>query len=200
MKFIYKQEIKNKLGEYLQMTRNINTKKKFMCIDNGCKAKNPSMGYKNDMVYCFVCHEYYDIYNIIGIDYNLDTFKAQYEQACIIFNYDDNFNKSEYKKNMQKIKNIAYEKKTIEDQKQQRYDNFYNKLVDKRKEFIQAMELLSNYKECKAYQEYMFNVNFIERFLNDIIEYSQESLNKISNFNKLYEYEYNQFRQVLEVI
>lgn len=200
MKFIYKSEIKSRLAEYLQMTRNINTKKLFKCLNDGHTDKKPSMGCKNDMVYCFTCNARYDIYNLIGQDYNLDTFKAQYEQACKIFNYDDEFILAKYKKDMQEIKDNRLILMSIEEQKEQRYNNFYNKLVDKKKEFEKIMESLSNYKDSAIYQEYQFKTDFITRFLNDIIEFNQESLDKINNFNKLYEYEYNQFRQVLEVI
>lgn len=200
MKFRHKNVIKNKLSEYLQMTRNINTSKLFNCINASHTDKKPSMGFKNDMCYCFTCNARYDIYNIIGQDYGLNTFQKQYEKACLIFGLDDDFVKAKYKASMKDIKNNYVDIRRIEEEKEQRYNNFCNRLVDKRREFIQAMELLSKYKDSKVYQDYRFKADYIEKFLNQIIEYNQESLDLINNFNKLFEYEYNNFQLVLDAI
>ena len=105
MKFKYKSEIKNRLSEYLYTKRNINTRKLFKCLSPNHIEKNPSMGLKFGIVNCFTCGYKADIYNIIGLDYGLNTFKEQYEKACLIFGLDDDYVKVKYKASMKNIKN-----------------------------------------------------------------------------------------------
>lgn len=202
MNFKYKIEIKNRLPEYLQMTRNINTNKLFKCISTNHVDEKPSMGCKYGIIHCFTCGFKSDIYNLIGQDYVLSTFKEQYEKACIIFNYSDEFVKAQYKKNMKEIKNNIADMRIIEEQKEKKYNDFCDKLISKKNKFENAIKVLSNcnYKDSAAYQDYKFKVDFIDRFLNQVLEFNEESLNLIKDFNKLFEYEYSQFKKVLEVI
>lgn len=79
------QEIKNQLENYLH-SKGINTKKPFHCLNPSHDDKNPSMSYKNNKVKCFACEASYDIYDLIGLDYNLTNFADQAKKACEIYN------------------------------------------------------------------------------------------------------------------
>ena len=82
-----KQEIKEKLPEYLSL-KGIDINKPFNCLNPEHTDKNPSMSYnaKAYNVKCFSCDESYDIFDLIGIDYDLLTFQEQLNKSCEIFN------------------------------------------------------------------------------------------------------------------
>lgn len=80
-----KQYLKNQLQDYLETRHNLDTRKNFNCLNPNHDDENPSMGYKNNIVKCFSCGESYDIFEIIGIDYNLDNFIDQFNKACELY-------------------------------------------------------------------------------------------------------------------
>ena len=82
--------IRNELRIYL-LHKGLSDKKSFRCLNPFHEDKNPSMRYnpKKKNVHCFSCGATYDIFDIIGLDYNLDSFYAQYEVACKIFEFGD---------------------------------------------------------------------------------------------------------------
>ena len=79
------QEIRNQLENYLH-SKGIDTNKNFHCLNPSHDDKNPSMSYKNNKVKCFACEASYDIYDLIGLDYNLTNFADQAKKACEIYN------------------------------------------------------------------------------------------------------------------
>ena len=81
-----KEHIKNKLQSYLK-EKGIDPIKPFKCLNPDHNDKNPSMSFdtKRNKVHCFSCGEHYDIFDLIGIDYNLNTFPEQFNKACQIF-------------------------------------------------------------------------------------------------------------------
>ena len=81
-----KDYIKEQLESYLQ-GQDIDTSKHFRCLNPDHEDKNPSMSYDptREKVHCFSCGEEYDILDLIGIDYNLNTFSEQFNKACQIF-------------------------------------------------------------------------------------------------------------------
>jgi len=197
MVFKYKIEIKHRLEEYLKMN-GVKTKGLFRCLSLDHTDNKASMSLKNDMVYCFACKAKFDIFNLIGQDFGLETFKDQYEKACLIFNYDDEFNKNKYKKSVKKIKNEAVNVKILEEKKFNKYNKFYDKLSEKMKKFNDELAVISGCggKDSKVYLSIKFNLDFIDRFLQSILEYDGDStLQKINDFNSLYELEYSNFRK-----
>lgn len=87
--FKYKEEIKTHLEEYLKFHKGINTRKKFNCLSPNHNDNKPSMNYwrEKNICHCFSCNENLDIYKLIGIDFNLSSFKEQYIKCCNMFNY-----------------------------------------------------------------------------------------------------------------
>ena len=81
-----KEHIKSKLQSYLK-GEGIDPSKLFKCLNPDHNDKNPSMKYNTERnkVHCFSCGADYDIFNLIGIDYNLNTFPEQFNKACQIF-------------------------------------------------------------------------------------------------------------------
>ncbi len=81
-----KDEIKNNLQSYLKGKR-IQTNKLFKCLNPDHDDKNPSMSYDSnrEKVHCFSCGATYDIFDLIGIDYNLNTYPEQFNKACQLF-------------------------------------------------------------------------------------------------------------------
>lgn len=115
------EEIKDKLEEYLFL-KGIDIKKLFHCLDPSHKDKTPSMGITPDRqhVKCFGCDVYYDVFDLIGIDYNLQSFTEKLKKAKELFNIKDN-----------KPDNIK-QKKVIsslqEKKKMDNYTSFYEKM------------------------------------------------------------------------
>lgn len=82
-----KNELIDRLPSYLDATGR-SSKKPFRCINPAHADKNPSMSYDrtSKKAHCFSCGVNYDIFDVIGVDYNLSSFPEQYNQACDYFN------------------------------------------------------------------------------------------------------------------
>lgn len=80
------QYLRSKLPEYLAQ-RGINPQAKFNCLNPAHKENLPTMSYReqDQTVQCFNCHVSYDIFKLIGIDYNLQSFEEQFAKAHEIF-------------------------------------------------------------------------------------------------------------------
>ncbi|GHU50106.1 hypothetical protein AGMMS49975_00470 [Clostridia bacterium] len=77
-----KELIKRRLGDYLR-NKGINTRKHFKCLNPLHNDKHPSMSYfetKNG-VKCFSCGAWYDIFDLIGIDYGLTEYRDIFNKA-----------------------------------------------------------------------------------------------------------------------
>lgn len=86
MSFEHKIEIKNRLPDYLAF-KGIDYKRKFKCLNINHQDNSPSMSFdkSNCKVHCFSCGANYDIFDLIGFDYGLTDFSAEYEKACALF-------------------------------------------------------------------------------------------------------------------
>lgn len=76
------------LADYLMRHHNIlNLKNKFTCLNPEHEDHHPSMNYTNkyDICKCFSCGASYDIFDLIGIDYNVDSFKEKLEIAFQLY-------------------------------------------------------------------------------------------------------------------
>lgn len=88
-----KETVKGYLEDYLR-GKGINTRQAFRCLSPEHADKNPSMSYdsRRQRCKCFACGVSYDIFDLIGIDYNLtdqgEIFKKAYELYNITI--DDN--------------------------------------------------------------------------------------------------------------
>lgn len=93
-----KDQLKDRLEDYL-ISKGINTKKNFSCLNPVHNDNTPSMSYdrKRNKVHCFSCNADYDIIDLIMIDYNLqdtaEAFKIGYEMYHI--SVEQNYNKKE---------------------------------------------------------------------------------------------------------
>lgn len=101
-----KEKAKSMLEWYLQ-NKGINTRKNFQCLNPNHNDNKPSMAYKNNYCHCFSCGAHYDIFDLIGVEYNItsetEKFKKTYEILGIDVEYKDY--KKEYSNTMNKIKN-----------------------------------------------------------------------------------------------
>ena len=72
------EELKNFLGEYLEL-KGINTASVFRCFSPTHEDKHPSMSFykKGNICNCFACGEKYNIFSLVGMEYNLKGFKEQ---------------------------------------------------------------------------------------------------------------------------
>ena len=91
-----KETIKQQLASYL-MQKGIDINKPFNCLNPAHPDRHPSMSYdkKNNKCKCFSCDASYDIFDLIGIDYNLtgkDIFNKAYELYGI--SIDNEYNKT----------------------------------------------------------------------------------------------------------
>lgn len=82
-----KAEAKGYLEEYLQK-KGIDTKKNFRCLAPGHTDKHPSMSYvsrdrygNGPYCYCHTCHAKYDIFDLVGMDFNLSDIKEVFNKT-----------------------------------------------------------------------------------------------------------------------
>jgi replicative DNA helicase len=85
-----KEYFKLKLPDYLK-DKGYSLRRKFHCLNPKHDDKNPSMSYDKEKykVHCFSCGVSYDIFDLIGIEYNLKSFSEQFSKACEIFNVNE---------------------------------------------------------------------------------------------------------------
>ncbi len=78
--------LKSKLPDYLRK-KGLNPDAGFNCLNPSHKEHMPSMSYSasTQTVDCFSCNASYDIFALIGIDFNLSSFKAQFIKAHEMF-------------------------------------------------------------------------------------------------------------------
>lgn len=91
---------RNSLEEYLRLNGidiGANGRKNFRCLNPEHPDIHPSMNYNRDSqrVICSACHKSYNIFDLIGIDYQTDNFNEQFEKAAEILGiyYDKEDNK-----------------------------------------------------------------------------------------------------------
>lgn len=108
---------KEQLGDYLKLKHNININKPFRCLNPNHEDLHPSMSYseKYRICKCFSCGVCYDIFDLIGIDYDTNNFKEQLTIA------EDLFHKRGYNKDK-----IINPNKYV---KQTNYDVYYSRCI-----------------------------------------------------------------------
>lgn len=77
-------EYKTYLWDYLEKYHNVTSPKRFFhCLNPNHIDNNPSMMFtdKYNICKCFSCGASYDIYDLIGLDYDLHSFKEQLEKV-----------------------------------------------------------------------------------------------------------------------
>ena len=83
-----KDYLKDQIEDYLQRQGlPADGKTCFHCLNPQHEDKHPSMCYYKEAkaVRCFSCHEKYDIFDLIGMDYNLHSFGEQFKKACELY-------------------------------------------------------------------------------------------------------------------
>ena len=113
-------EYKTYLWDYLQKYHNVTSPKRFFhCLNPNHIDNNPSMMFtdKYNICKCFSCGASYDIYDLIGLDYDLHNFKEQLEKVQELY--------LEYVP-------VKKEAKKDIDNKLYDYTNYYNKCFKNR--------------------------------------------------------------------
>lgn len=85
-----KEELLAKMPEYLDMKKIQHDKgNRFKCLNPEHMDIHPSMSYnpENHKVHCFSCGKSYDIFDIVGFDYGLESYPDKYRKVCEIFEY-----------------------------------------------------------------------------------------------------------------
>ena len=84
-----KEYLKEQLIDFLE-ERNVNIRKNFICMNPEHSESDPSMSYdkRRNKVHCFGCGADYDIFNLIGIEYDLDDYQSQFNKACELYDVD----------------------------------------------------------------------------------------------------------------
>ena len=113
-------EYKTYLWDYLEKYHNVTSPKRFFhCLNPNHIDNNPSMMFtdKYNICKCFSCGASYDIYDLIGLDYDLHSFKEQLEKVQELY-----LGYIPVKKEVKKdIDNKVYD-----------YTNYYNKCFKNR--------------------------------------------------------------------
>lgn len=113
-------DYKTYLWDYLEKYHNVTSPKRFFhCLNPNHIDNNPSMMFtdKYNICKCFSCGASYDIYDLIGLDYDLHSFKEQLEKVQELY-----LGYIPVKKEVKKdIDNKVYD-----------YTNYYNKCFKNR--------------------------------------------------------------------
>jgi len=75
------------LADYLISRKGLDISKPFHCLSPEHEDRHPSMSYtdKYNICKCFSCGVSYDIFDLIGIDYNIDSFKEKLNVAYELY-------------------------------------------------------------------------------------------------------------------
>lgn len=109
-------EYKTYLRDYLERNHDMkNPKQFFQCLNPEHADNNPSMMYtsKYEICHCFSCGASYDIFDLVGLDYNLNNFRDQLLKIQEL-----------YLGYTPSIKNKDYEDNRVYD-----YTNYFNKCI-----------------------------------------------------------------------
>ena len=123
-----KEKAKEFLEEYLQR-KGINTKELFRCVSPEHEDKNPSMSFykKKNKCTCFACGKNYDIFDLVKMEYGLETFPEQLKKVEEFIKNPkliEDANKTIYsKKNIEIRLNSTIQEKKVEEKKI--YPEFY---------------------------------------------------------------------------
>ena len=82
-----KQKLKGFLVQYLLKYKGINSNDYFSCLNPDHQNSGKSMHFnpKDNTIHCYGCGCTYDIFSLIGIDFNLPHFQDQLDKACELF-------------------------------------------------------------------------------------------------------------------
>ena len=190
-------EYKTYLWDYLQKYHNVTSPKRFFhCLNPNHIDNNPSMMFtdKYNICKCFSCGASYDIYDLIGLDYDLHSFKEQLEKVQELY-----LGYVPVKKEVKKeIDNKIYD-----------YTNYYNKCFKSRYEttYLEqrgiTRELIDKYKI--GYDEerklVVFPINKHCYFARSVVDNDKiKSRGSSDIWNKKYIKENNQLIYVTEGI
>ena len=124
------EELKNFLGEYLEL-KGINTSSVFRCFSPTHEDKHPSMSFykKGNICNCFACGEKYNIFSLVGMEYNLKGFKEQKEKVIELYKNKEliqDINVTIYSKKNTKVElESAPQKKETKERKYPELDYYY---------------------------------------------------------------------------
>jgi len=90
MPFIDRTSIDNfkpMLADYLVNKHSLNINRPFTCLNPSHEDNHPSMSYspKYNICKCFACGKSYDIFDLIGLDYGVESFKEKLEIASELY-------------------------------------------------------------------------------------------------------------------
>ncbi|WDF24180.1 JAB domain-containing protein [Fusobacterium nucleatum] len=124
------EELKNFLGEYLEL-KGINTSSVFRCFSPTHEDKHPSMSFykKGNICNCFACGKKYNIFSLVGMEYNLKGFKEQKEKVIELYKNKEliqDINVTIYSKKNTKVElESAPQKKETKERKYPELDYYY---------------------------------------------------------------------------
>lgn len=190
-------EYKTYLWDYLERFHNVSSPKRFFhCLNPNHIDNNPSMMFtdKYNICKCFSCGASYDIYDLIGLDYDLHNFKEQLEKVQELY-----LGYVPVKKEVKKeIDNKIYD-----------YTNYYNKCFKNRYKTIYleqrgiTRELIDKYKigYDEERQLVVFPINKHCYFARSVVNNDKiKSRGSSDIWNKKYIKENNQLVYVTEGI
>lgn len=190
-------EYKTYLWDYLQKYHNVTSPKRFFhCLNPNHIDNNPSMMFtdKYNICKCFSCGASYDIYDLIGLDYDLHNFKEQLEKVQELY-----LGYVPVKKEVKKeIDNKIYD-----------YTNYYNKCFKNRYQttYLEqrgiTRELIDKYKigYDEERQLVVFPINKHCYFARSVVNNDKiKSRGSSDIWNKKYIKENNQLVYVTEGI
>lgn len=190
-------EYKTYLWDYLQKYHNVTSPKRFFhCLNPNHIDNNPSMMFtdKYNICKCFSCGASYDIYDLIGLDYDLHNFKEQLEKVQELY-----LGYVPVKKEVKKeIDNKIYD-----------YTNYYNKCFKNRYKttYLEqrgiTRELIDKYKigYDEERQLVVFPINKYCYFARSVVNNDKiKSRGSSDIWNKKYIKENNQLVYVTEGI
>lgn len=107
------------LADYLTNKHGLNIHKLFTCLNPDHEDNHPSMSYssKYNICKCFACGKTYDIFDLVGLDYGVESFKEKLEIVDKLY---------------PNISNIVFKKfDVIESNDIIDFTNYFNKCISK---------------------------------------------------------------------
>ena len=160
------EELKAFLGEYLRL-KGINTSSFFRCVSPNHEDKHPSMSFykKGNICNCFACGEKYNIFRLVGMEYDLKGFKAQKEKVIELYRNREliqDANSTIYsKKNIEVELETASQQKETKEKKYHELDYYYLEC----KKRINETEYLQRRGISKEVQD-RYNIGYDPNFKN----------------------------------
>ena len=152
--------IKSQLESYLRQ-KNIDTSRNFRCLNPNHEDKNPSMSLDRTSrsglhCKCFSCGAYYDIFDLIALDYGIIDKSEVFKKAYEIFNLDSS---NVFDTSIHRFKGTKFERNTLGG-----YQNTLRQFHCPKRENLPKISSQDNFEDLENENYEIFNLDSSDVF------------------------------------